>query len=192
MRDKVVLLELGVLSDVNVTNSFLDGEPMDENDFWYNKQNSSGAVGSTVRNFFDFANANVDSEDKGYVIKLKIVSEEDPTKLTAYNEGVPIPEPFEIPLVTEDIKPFNISVNGFKFSVPKANQFVDSFQYFLTDLTTTATIEKEEKFEANEETISVQDAAPLHQFTVQYSYVTQFGSSPKSPPLSLHGNHLPT
>ena len=183
MRDKVVLLELGVLSDVNVTKSFLDGEPMDENNFWYNKQNTSGAVGSTVRNFFDFANANVDSEDKGYVIKLKIVSEEDPTKLTAYNEGVTVPEPFEIPLVTEDIKPFNITVNGFKFTVPKANQFVDSCQYTLTDLTTTATIENEEKFETNEATISVQDAAPLHQFTMQYSYVTQFGSSPKSPPL---------
>merc|ERR1711971_97690 len=184
LRDKVVLLELGVLSDVNVTKSFLDGEPMDENDFWYNKQNTSGAVGSTVRNFFDFADANVDSEDKGYVIKLKIVSEEDPTKLTAYNAGVPIPEPFEIPLVTElDIMPFNISVNGFKFTVPKANQFVDSCQYTLTDLTTTAKIENEEKFENNEATISVNNTAPLHQFTMQYSYVTLFGSSPKSPPV---------
>ena len=184
MRDQVVLLELGVLSDVNVTESFLDGEPMDENEFWYNKQNTSGAVGSTVRNFFDFADANVDSEDKGYVIKLKIVSEEeDPTKLTAFNLGVPLPEPFEIPLVTEDIKPFNISVKGFKITIPKANQFVDSCQYILTDLTTTAKIENEEKFETDEATISVQDAAPLHQFTMKYSYVTQFGSSPKSPPL---------
>merc|ERR1711971_815874 len=183
LRDKVVLLELGVLSDVNVTKSFLEGEPIDENNFWYNKQNTSGAVGSTVRNFFDFADANVDSEDKGYVIKLEIVSEEDPTKFTAYNMGVPIPEPFEIPLVTDDIMPFNITVNGFKFTVLKANQFVDSCQYTLTDLTTTAKIENEEKFETNEATISVKDAAPLHQFTMQYSYVTQFGSSPKSPPV---------
>ena len=183
LRDKVVLLELGVLSDENVTKSFLDGEPVDENDFWYNKQNTSGAVGSTVRNFFDFADANVESQDKGYVIKLNLVSKDDPTRLTAYDLGTPVPEPFEIPLVAGDLEPFNITVNGFKITVPKANQFVDSFRYTLTDLTTTAQIEKEERFENNEATIFVQDAAPLHQFTIQYSYVTQFGSSPKSSPV---------
>ena len=155
LRDKVVLLELGVLSDENVTKSFLDGEPVDENDFWYNKQNTSGAVGSTVRNFFDFADTNVGSQDKGYVIKLNLVSKDDPTRLTAYDLGTPVPEPFEIPLVADDLKPFNITVNGFKITVPKANQFVDSFRYTLTDLTTTAQIEKEERFEESIEFITV-------------------------------------
>ena len=180
-REKVVLLELNVLSDTNVTSSFLDGNTIDEDNFWYNIQRVSGQVGSTLRTFLDFAEANVDMDDRGYLIKLNLVSDEDPTCMTAFLKGSPMSDPFEVPITSDDIKPFGITVNGFKLSLTKVNQFVQSVSYTVTDLSTGAELEGEEVFGASEEiTVVVDSMLPLHRFTFDFTFTTELGTSPPS------------
>ena len=182
-RDRVVLLELNVLSPTNVSNNFLDGNPMDEDKFWYNNQTVSGEVGSTLRTFLEFAEANVDLVDKGYLIKLNLVSEEAPTVMTAFIKGRALPEPFEVPITTNAINPYDITVNGFKFTLPRANLFVTSCHYTITDTTTLSRSVAEGQFESSELTVTVDTALPLHSFTIQYSYNTEVGITPSSLPV---------
>ena len=179
-RKAVVLMELNVLSSVDVSNSFLEGTPMDESNFWYNNQTVSGQVGGTLRSFFDFTAANADLPDRGYLIKLNLVSEGDPTTLTAFVDGVALPNHFEVPLTSNFIEPFDVTVNGFKFVIPKANNFVTSVKYFIEDITTLSTTTEERQFGSDDLTVTVDDVLPLHQFVLAYSLTTALGSTPSN------------
>jgi hypothetical protein len=155
---------------------------VDEGNFWYNIDSMNGQVGSTLRTFFDFADANVDMEDRGYMIKLNLVSQGDPTIMTAFIKGVALPDPFEVPVASSTIDIFDVTVNGFKFTLLKANRFSTSCKYVIDDLTVGSVIEGDETFNFDEVTVSVKSVLPLHQFTVRYSYNTKLGHTPPSAP----------
>ena len=48
-RDQVIILEFNILTSKELTQSFLDGNPVDESGFWYNDVMRNGEVGGVLR-----------------------------------------------------------------------------------------------------------------------------------------------
>ena len=54
-RDLVVVMNLNILSSINLTQNFLDGNAVDESGFWFKDETITGQVGYTLRNFGAFS-----------------------------------------------------------------------------------------------------------------------------------------
>jgi len=91
-REKVVIMNFNILTPASITDDFLDNNAQDEDQFWYNQIDVNGHVGSKLHNFLLFAMENVNKTDRGYMIKLGLLSdlaeeEMEPMETLAYIKG---------------------------------------------------------------------------------------------------------
>ena len=69
-RDKVVVLDLNILTPKSLIDNFLTNKPTDESDFWFNNKTMTAGVGNIVRQLLQFGQKNVDLDDRGYIFKI--------------------------------------------------------------------------------------------------------------------------
>ena len=70
-RDMVTIVDFSIISPISVTLKFLDtGELVDDSTYWYNDQDQMKDISKILNSFKDFALANVDLTDRGYLFKM--------------------------------------------------------------------------------------------------------------------------
>ena len=134
-KKMVIVLDFHILTPKSLTQGFLDGAPVDESNFWFNNNSAIGGIGEPLRRFSDFALANVNREDRGYLVKLSLVDSE-PKKISVMSalvNGQLISDEFAVPPELSTPEVFGISHNRFKFNVPKGNKFVTGCIVYIKD-----------------------------------------------------------
>ena len=186
-HDYVMIMEFNILNNEDISNNFLNGTPVDETDFWYNKVGDNGFFGAALQNFHKFALENVNIGDRGFIVRLSAYKEEKMV-LNAYIKGEIFSDKFEIPLTPSKIVPFDISSTTFKAEIPRYNEFTKGCKYFIHDLKGDNIFENERMFspEGSQEeviTIEVTGLSPLTQYTFTVQYMTEMGKTPTSLPV---------
>jgi len=136
----------------------------------------------------DFAleNAGEDSSDYGYMINLKVIDEEedDPTTMTALYNGQVITDHFVVPSAPLEPYIYDISYDGFKFTVPKFNEFTNGLKVTVTNVYEGFDLEQTTTWEEGQgediEIIISEDVDPATVYSVLAQYTTRVGLGPKS------------
>ena len=204
-KDMVVVLEFFILTPKSLTQGFLDANPVDESNLWFNDiQGAISVISPVLRGFSDFALANVNQEKKGYLLKLSLVNQIDPDiifEMSALVKGHLISQNFLVPPELKTPTPFGISHEQFKLTVPKGNKFVTGCIVHITDnigvtdpvlplpnnTLPVETIQREivKMFPddlADDELVEVvaYDLSPGRAYSFRVSYLTEVGSSKAS------------
>merc|ERR1719411_2082561 len=119
-RDQVIILEFNILTSKDLTQSFLDGNPIDESNFWYNDVSRNGEVGEILRNVSLFGLANLDEETKGYLVKVSPIKIELPYTENAMVQGMLLSTKYRVPGAPDLLAIFDVSHNSFTVSAEKA------------------------------------------------------------------------
>ena len=124
-RKRVIVFEINVITGTNVTEHFLEGNPDNEDNLWFNDNGNFFSIASQISRLKDFAVANIDTEDKGYLLKINPYNADTTHRTVAFINGRTISEHFEVPRPPQT-RPTLISAthNSFKFSLDKKNEFV--------------------------------------------------------------------
>jgi len=201
-KEMVVVLEFYILTPKSLTQGFLDANPVDESNLWFNNiAGALGPVGKLLRGFSNFALANANQENKGYLVKLSLVNQTNPDKIyemSALVKGQLISQNFSVPPELNTPTPFGISHDQFRLTVPKGNKFVTGCTVHITDnigftdpvlplpnnTFPVETIEREivkmfpEDLADDEEVeVVVYDLSPGRAYSFRVSYLTEVGSS---------------
>jgi len=186
-HDYVMILEFNILYSEDISNSFLDGNPIDESNFWYNQVEVNGQFGAMLRTFHEFALENVNTGDRSYMVKLSPLNEKLMTMHT-FIKGEILSDKFEIPLTPKKIDPLDISANGFKVDVPRFNKFTKGCKYYVHEMAGNNLVESEQMFSTEGDpaemiTIDVTGLSPLTQYSFTLQYITEMGETPTSSPM---------
>merc|ERR1711892_267763 len=184
----VIMLDFKILTPPSLTENFLNGNTQEESNFWYNSIAVNGQVGSLLRNFSDFAleNAGEASSKYGYMINLKVIDEEedDPTTMTVLYNGQVITDHFVVPSAPLEPYIYDISYDGFKFTVPKFNEFTNGLKVTITNVYEGFDLEQTTSWEEGQgediEIIISEDVDPATVYSVLAQYTTRVGLGPKS------------
>jgi len=124
-KEKVLVLEFNVLTPASLTEHYLDNNEDSEDNFWFHNNDLAAIIGETLRNFKEFAEQNLDEEDRGYLMKLSEYKDEAVGTTTAYRNGAILSERFEVPQnpPTPVVHPIQITHEGFKFNITKSSIF---------------------------------------------------------------------
>ena len=124
-RKRVIVFEINVITGTNVTEHFLEGNPDNEDNLWFNDNGNFFSIASQISRLKDFAVANIDTEDKGYLLKINPYNADTTHRTVAFINGRTISEQFLVPR-SPQTTPALISAthNSFKFSLDKKNEFV--------------------------------------------------------------------
>merc|ERR1712001_772541 len=182
--DHLVLLELNILSDTNNTLSFINGNPNNEDGFWYNKPDVNGHVGNLLRSLKAISEVMADQPDFGFMVKLAPFKVE-PFVMNALlagfvesNEFINPPQPPAPTLLA-------VSPTGFYFKVRKANEFVTKLNITTTDVVNTrssCSIKDVEDIDVGGDIeVSIEGLEMAHVYSFHVQYVTAVGAGPKSP-----------
>merc|ERR1712130_1018576 len=183
--DHLVLLELNILSDTNNTLNFINGNPNNEDDFWYNKPDVNGHVGNLLRSLKAISEVMADQPDYGFMVKLAPFKEE-PLVMNALlagslesNEFITPPQP-PAPTLLE------VSPTGFYFKVIKANKFITKLNITTTDVSNTRSFYSIKDVSEDTEVggdiaVSIEGLEMAHVYSFHVQYVTAVGTGPKSP-----------
>jgi len=183
--DHLVLLELNILSDTNNTLSFINGNPNNEDDFWYNKPDVNGHVGNLLRSLKATSEVMADQPDYGFMVKLAPFKEEPfvmNSLLAGFvesNEFINPPQP-PAPTVLE------VSPTGFSFKVIKANKFITKLNITTTDVVNTRSFYSikdvsEDIDVGGDIEVSTEGLEMAHVYSFHVQYMTSVGTGPKSP-----------
>ena len=120
-RDNVVVLEFNILSSKDLTQSFLDGNRIDESEFWYNSVDINGHVGGLLRSLKEFGIENIDQEEKGYLVKVSPLkqNESEAYEQSALIKGYVLSNRYEVPRSPKIPIPYDITHASFAFTIPK-------------------------------------------------------------------------
>ena len=195
-KDKLVLLTLNILSDTYNTQSFLDGNTVDEDNFWYNKADINGHVGSLLRSLKSFSEVNAEAADNGFMVKLDNFKEE-PVVMSALLKGYLrsnefINPPTPLAPIVQDIMP-----TGFKFQIMKANEFITRLNVSVTDVINSRTYATFKEVPTSIEaggaiTVTIDGLEPAHVYSLSVQYMTDLGTGPPSPSSALPFSTRPT
>ena len=124
-RKRVIVFEINVITGSNVTEHFLEGNPDNEDNLWFNDNANFFSIASQISRLKDFAMANLDTDDKGYLLKINPYNAVTTHRTVAFINGRTISENFVVPRPLQT-RPALISAthNSFKFSLDKKNEFV--------------------------------------------------------------------
>ena len=183
--DYLVLLELNILSDTNNTNSFLEGNPNSEEDFWYNKPDVNGHVGNLLRSLKAISEAMADQPEYGFMLNLAPFKE-DPLVMNALLAGFVKSDAFINPPQPPAPTVLEVSPTGFYFKVTKANEFITKLNITVTDVINTRSFysikEVSEHIDVGGEIdVSIEGLEMAHVYSFHVQYVTVVGMGPKSP-----------
>jgi len=183
-RNKVVVLEFNILSPNSVTQSFLDGNRIDESGFWYNDVTINGEVGEILRSLKEFALDNIDQDEKGYLVKVSPIKEQ-PYVMSALIKGYVLSNEYRVPKAPKSVVPYAITKDNFKFNVPKYNDFTPGVKIYITNMLNGDTYEEDKMFPedasaGSEVEIVVEGLIPATIYTFQLKYLTAVGTSPPS------------
>jgi len=186
-RDMVIVLEVNILTPTSLTESFLNGTAVNEDDFWFNKYGVTGVLGGRLRRYHDFALDNVDQEDRGYLLKISPYDDATEYTMTAFFKGQLISDQYDVP-VSPEFAPVTtqISHDGFKFMIDKQNDFTIGVRVLINDIIEDTVIEQEILFpmdavtgEDVEVEVEKLELGKVYSFSVKY--LTEVGTSPPSP-----------
>jgi len=186
-RDNVVVLEFNILSSRTLTQSFLDGNRIDESEFWYNSVDINGHVGGLLRSLKDFGLENIDQEEKGYLVKVSPLkqNESTPYEMSALIKGYVLSNKYEVPRSPIIPVPYDITHENFAFTVPKYNEFTPGVKVYMTNTVSGETYTEDKLFPedaaAGDDVEIVMDglvAANIYRFSLKY--LTDVGTSPPS------------
>jgi len=183
-RNKVVVLEFNILSPKTVTQSFLDGNRIDESGFWYNNVTINGEVGEILRSLKEFALDNIDQDEKGYLVKVSPIKEQ-PYVMSALIKGYVLSNEYRVPKSPKSPVPYAITHDNFKFNVPKYNDFTSGVKIYITNMLNGDTYEEDKMFPEDASAgydveIVVEGLVPANIYTIQLKYLTAVGTSPPS------------
>ena len=124
-RKRVIVFEINVITGTNVTEHFLEGNPDNEDNLWFNDKEDFFTIAALISQLKDFALANIDTDDKGYLLKINPYNETTTHRTVAFINGRTISEQFAVPR-SPQTRPTLISAshNSFRFSLDKNNEFV--------------------------------------------------------------------
>ena len=69
-RSKVVVMDLNLLTPRSIIDAYLNNSEVDEEGFWFGNSSMQAEVGSQIRSLKEFGRANIDQDDKGYLLKV--------------------------------------------------------------------------------------------------------------------------
>merc|ERR1719339_414133 len=182
--DHLVLLELNILSDTNNTLSFINGNPNNEDGFWYNKPDVNGHVGNLLRSLKAIAEVMADQPDFGFMVKLAPFKEE-PFVMNALLSGFVESNEFINPPQPPAPTLLEVSPTGFYFKVVKANEFITKLNITTTDVINTRSFSSIKDVEdidvGGDIEVSIEGLEMAHVYSFHVQYVTAVGTGPKSP-----------
>ena len=195
-KDKLVLLTLNILSDTTNTQNFLDGNPTNEDGFWYNDPAINGHVGSLLRSMNKFADTNAEKDSNGYMVKLDHFKEE-PIVMSALLKGYVRSNEFINPPAPEVSTNLEISPKGFRFKVLKANAFITKLKITITDALNFVTHESIKEVSVDivvggNIDVTLEGLEPAHVYSFHVQYMTELGTGPPGPDSSLPFSTRPT
>merc|ERR1712142_1312759 len=178
-RDHVLVMELNVLSLENVTESFLNGDTVDESSNWYNNPNVVGEVGHDLRKYSRFAWENADDEKLGYLLRINKV-QSNPLKLEYIHAN--ITETFQIPNAPSSAEISRVSYDSINVIVKKPLPSIIGVGFQLNETLEGQGIKRVLNFKPDETekefVISGLDAFTSYTFQFVY-YITKVGNSEK-------------
>ena len=69
-RSKVVIMDLNLLTPRSIIDDYLNNNEVDEGGFWFGDSSIQTEVGSRIRSLKEFGMANMDQDDRGYLLKV--------------------------------------------------------------------------------------------------------------------------
>merc|ERR1712226_897158 len=184
-KNQLVMLTLNILSDTDNTNSFLNGNPNNEEGFWYNKADVNGHVGSLLQSLRSFSEVMVGEEDYGFMVKLAPFQDE-PIVMSALLEGFVESNEFISPPAPPAPTVLEVSPTGFFFKVAKHNEFVTKLNITITDVLESRTFDTTKDVDADigvgaDIDVAIEGLEPAHVYSFHVQYMTALGSGPSSP-----------
>jgi len=183
-RDLVVVLEFNILSSKDLTQSFLDGNRIDESDFWYNRVDINGEVGGLLRGLKEFGLENVDQDEKGYLVKVSPIKDH-PYVMSALIKGFVLSDQYEVPHSPKTPVPYDITHENFKFTIRKYNDFTPGVRVYMTNMMNGDRYVEDKMFPEDaaadsEVEIVLEGLSPAHIYRFSVKYLTEVGTSPSS------------
>merc|ERR1712226_513417 len=184
-KNQLVMLTLNILSDTDNTNSFLNGNPNNEEGFWCNKADVNGHVGSLLQSLRSFSEVMVEEEDYGFMVKLAPFQDE-PIVMSALLEGFVESNEFISPPAPPAPTVLEVSPTGFFFKVAKHNEFVTKLNITITDVLESRTFDTTKDVDADigvgaDIDVAIEGLEPAHVYSFHVQYMTALGSGPSSP-----------
>jgi hypothetical protein len=184
-KDQLVFLELNILSDTTNTENFLNKNPTNESEFWYNKPDVNGHVGNLLQSLRAFSEVNSDNDNYGFMVKLNLFNNTQPIVLSSLLAGYITSNEFINPPAPPTSSVLEISPKGFTFNVLKSNEFITQLKITITNVINLRSYDTIRKVPANllvgsniEVTIEGLQTAHMYSFHVQY--MTAVGTGPPS------------
>jgi len=186
-KDKLVVLDLNILTDKSIVDNYLNTSTIVENDYWYMDQDKVFIIARNVRNIKEFALRNVDMEDRGYLLKISAYNEKT-TETNALVKGEEVYQDFDPP--TKISKPSveyrSLSYNSFSFKVNKEPFTIGCLvSIHGVDNSLTYDIDKEFLFppdtpDETEVTVTIDEMEAAHVYNITYDYITLVGNTVRS------------
>jgi len=187
-RDLVVILDFHLLSLKNLTQSFLDGNRINESEFWYNRVDINGHVGGLLRSLKDFGLENIDQDEKGYLVKVSPLKMNDttiPYKMSALIKGYVLSDQYEVPRSPITPTPYDITHENFAFTIRKYNEFTPGVRVYMTNNQNGERYIEDKMFPegtaaGSDVRIVMEGLTPANIYRFSIKYLTDVGTSPPS------------
>merc|ERR1719184_421317 len=185
-KDQVILLELKILSPLELTEDFLDGNEQKEDGFWFNDIETVGQIGSRVRKLSKFAWENDNDDNCGYLVNLLKITDGSPgIDVQAWKDGVKQSKPFEIPSPPEQPSIYQVSHDSIKLTVTRASHWTTGVRVYIEDaFDVTNVLERSFSFgdlpTGEEMEIQFDSLEAISLYTATVKYETDYGRSPPS------------
>ena len=185
-KDQVILLELKILSPLELTEDFLDGNEQKEDGFWFNDIETVGQIGSRVRKLSKFAWENDNDDNCGFLVNLLEITDGSPgIDVQAWKDGVKQSKPFEIPSPPEQPSIYQVSHDSIKLTVTRASHWTTGVRVYIEDaFDVTNVLERSFSFgdlpTGEEMEIQFDSLEAISLYTATVKYETDYGRSPPS------------
>ena len=178
----VVVFKVNILQPKTITESFINGTEVDEEDFWFNVDEDIGKVGQKVRLFRDFAEENKNAIQSAYLVKIA-EAQEQPIQILAKQYGAEFSSNFVIPPSPKKLAAIHRSYDSITFAVTKPNnKWITNLEILYWEYIPGETNGIHTKQYNDFGTIHVGKLKPATIYEFKMRYITLMGYSPASNP----------
>lgn len=177
---RVVVFSMNILQVENITESFLNGNEIDESEFWFNNGKSVSYLGKQIRLFNRFASSNKDNIEVFYLVKI---NKRQATLIDVVSIKNGEQSRFQIP--TEPVKPKVISKTHDSVTIqviPPSNVLIKKFYLSYWNMFEgEETHKKTILVDFSKGTYTINNLSPFTFYQYCVVHHTEFGISPASP-----------
>ena len=116
----IVMIKFNILPNLTIVNDFLEGKQVDESKSWFYKPEVVGAMGKEFKSYMDFASANKDSKNRGYLVAM-YNSKKPLVNVYVQEEGKVLSPNFSFPQLPPKMTKSSNTYNSIQFSIKKPN-----------------------------------------------------------------------